>query len=209
MILLTRGESKRVRPTHPEGKIPEGIGLGGDSHWGDYHGKHKELRMGYMNIGTFPSDVTNHKNGSIRQLMNDNHIDCLGMSEMNTYWPAHSTQQQIQERTRGWFDDTIAAATHNKHNTKIRKQQGGCAIIAKGQLANRSGKRIYDTLGRWMMMSFRGKMVYYLELCQPIDPDPQMDHSLYTNSYCITMKKRTQSVTTPTHLLITIMILLT
>ena len=157
MSLLTRGESKRVRPTHPEGKIPEGIGLGGDSHWGDYHGKHKELRMGYMNIGTFPSDVTNHKNGSIRQLMNDNHIDCLGMSEMNTYWPAHSTQQQIQERTRGWFDDTVAAATYNKHNTKIRKQQGGCAIIAKGQLANRSGKRIYDTLGRWMMMSFRGK----------------------------------------------------
>ena len=63
--------------------------------------------------------------------MNDNHIDYLGISEMNTYWPAHSTEQLIEERTRGWFDETVAAATYNQHNTKIRKQQGGCAIIDK------------------------------------------------------------------------------
>ena len=66
MILLTRSESTCVRPTHHEGNVSEGTGLGGDSNWGDYHGEHKELRMGYINMQIFLSDATNHKNGSIR-----------------------------------------------------------------------------------------------------------------------------------------------
>ena len=87
MIQLARGESNSIRPTHTEGNVQECTGLGGENHWGDYHGKHNELRIGYLNIQTFPSDVTHHTNGSIIQLMNKNHIDFLGMSEMNTYLP--------------------------------------------------------------------------------------------------------------------------
>ena len=66
-----------------------------------------------------------HKNGSIRQLVNDNHINDLRLAELNTYWSLFSTAQQIQERTRGWFDGTVAAAAYNQHNTKIVNQQRG------------------------------------------------------------------------------------
>ena len=78
--------------------------------------------------------------------MNDNNIDCLGISEINTYWPSHSTPQKIQKIIRGQFGDTILAAAHNQHNIKIRKQSAGCAVIARGQLAHRSSQRIYNTL---------------------------------------------------------------
>ena len=33
-----------------------------------------------------------HKNGNIIQLINDNHLNCLGMAEMNIYW--HSVSMQ-------------------------------------------------------------------------------------------------------------------
>ena len=71
------------------------MGLGGENYWGGFSGEHQDLRLSYLNIETFPSDVTHHKNGSIIQMMNGNHIDCLEISEMSTYWPSHSTQQQI------------------------------------------------------------------------------------------------------------------
>ena len=64
-------------------------------------------------------------------MINDHHLNCLGMGEMNTYWPYLSTQQQLQESTRGWFETTVSAAAYNRHNTRMCNQQGGTAIIAK------------------------------------------------------------------------------
>ena len=66
--------------------------------------------------------------------------------------------------------DTVSAAAHNQHSTKVRKQPGGCAVIARGQLAHRSSQRIYDTLGHWTMMSFRSKNGLWLRVvsvCKP------------------------------------------
>ena len=98
-----------------------------------------------------------HKNGCLRQLVNDNHLNGLGLAEVNTYWLLLAPAQQIQERTGRWFDSTVAAAAYNKYNTKIVNQQGGTTVIARGQLGHKSYERLYDKLGRWMMMSFRGR----------------------------------------------------
>lgn len=117
MSILPRCEPSGVRPTYPEGTIQEC--LGGESHWGNFHSNYYDLMLWFINIQTFLSDVAHHKNGGIVQMMNDNYIDCLGMSEMNTYWPAHSIQHIIQERTKGWFKTMFSAAAHNRHNTKI------------------------------------------------------------------------------------------
>jgi len=61
MTRLAQDEYNGVRPTHPEGNVQECTGLSGENHWGDYHGEHDELRIGYLNIQTFPSDMTPHK----------------------------------------------------------------------------------------------------------------------------------------------------
>ena len=97
-------------------------------HWGDTATQHHALQLGFLNIQTFPKHVLHHKNGDIIQVINDSHLNCLGMAEVNLYWPMVSTQQQIQERTRGWFETTVSAAACNMHNTN---QQGEAAVLAR------------------------------------------------------------------------------
>ena len=126
MSLLTRGESNGDRLTHPEGMTRGDKSRSDTDHWGDQVEQHHEaLRLGFLNIQTFPKHVLHHKNGDIIQLINDNKLNCLGMAETNLHWPSTSTQQQIQGRTRGWFETTISAAACNKHNTKVLNQPGG------------------------------------------------------------------------------------
>ena len=69
------------------------------------------------------------------------------MAEVNTYWPSISTQQQIQERTRGWFESTVSAALYNRYNTKVSNQQEETTITFRNQLARRFFVRHYDKLG--------------------------------------------------------------
>ena len=52
-------------------------------------------------------------------MVNDNHLNGLGLAEVNTHWPLLSPAQQIQERTGRWLDGTVAAAAYNRHNTKL------------------------------------------------------------------------------------------
>lgn len=80
MIMLAQGGSNGVRSTHPTGD------LDGEDHWGDLSNKHQALRVEFLSIQTFLSDVMRHKNGDIVQMMNDNHISCLGLAKMNTFW---------------------------------------------------------------------------------------------------------------------------
>ena len=94
------------------------------------------------------------------------------MAETNLYWPSVSTHQQIQERTRGWFQTTVSAAACNRHNTKVPNQQGGAAMIARDQFAHRCYTRGYDYLGRWMVLTFRGKEGLALRVVTAYRPIP-------------------------------------
>ena len=115
MSLLARGESNGGRLTHPEGMTRGGKSLGAEDYWGDEPAQHHALRLGFLNIQTFPKHVLHQKNGDIIQLINENKLNCIGLAETNLYWPSASTQQQIQERTRGWFQTTVAAGACNKY----------------------------------------------------------------------------------------------
>ena len=172
MSLLARGESNSRRITHPEGKTRGGKSLSVSDHWGDTATQHHALRLGFLNIQTFPKHVLHHKNGDIIQVINDNHLNCLGMAEVNLHWPMVSTQQQIQERTRGWFETTVSAAACNRHNTKVPNQQDGAAILARDQFAHRCFSREYDSLGRWMVLTFRGREGLALRVVSAYRPIP-------------------------------------
>ena len=149
-------DSNGCKLTHPEGQLWTDKMLK-DDRWGDVVSTHQALRLGFLNVHTFPNYVLHHKNGNIIQLIDENHINCLGLGKMNTCWPLVSTQLQIQESKRSWFDTTISAASYSRHNTRINIQQGGTAIIASNQLTHRSCTREYDTLRRQTMMDFRGR----------------------------------------------------
>ena len=122
MSLTTRGEQSSVRPNHPEGSVSIDTGQETEDHWGDDSTvKRQSLRLGFINI-QFSSNLMHHKNGCLRQLVNDNHLNCLELAEINTYWPLLVPAQQIQEHTGRLFDSTVAAAACNKHNTTIVNQ---------------------------------------------------------------------------------------
>ena len=138
MSLFTQGESNGVRPTHPEREVPNNTGFEVEDHRGDGAAEYQALRVCFINVQIFPTNVLHHKNGSIIKLINNNHVHCLGMTEMNIYWPSISTQQQLHERIREWFESTVLAASYTWHNMKVSNQQGGTAIIICNQLARRS-----------------------------------------------------------------------
>lgn len=77
-----------------------------------------------------------------------NKINDSGLEEMNMYWPEYSTQQQLQECMRGYFEITVSAAAYKRHNTKVQYQQGGTVIIAWDKVAHLSHMQEYDSIGR-------------------------------------------------------------
>ena len=96
MSPFTRGEQRGVRPTHPEGQVSLDTGLEVGEYWGDVSTTtHQSLRLGFINIQSFPTSLMHHKNGCLIQLVNDNHLNALGLGEVNTYWPSLSSAQQI------------------------------------------------------------------------------------------------------------------
>ena len=58
------------------------------------------------------------------------------------------------------------------HNTKVPNQQGGAAIIARDQFAHRCFSREYDSLGRWMVLTFRGREGLALRVVSAYRPIP-------------------------------------
>ena len=68
-----------------------------DDHWGDVASKHQVLRVGFLNIQTFPNYLMYHKNDSVIQLVNNNHINCLGLAKNE---PILAIGQHIPTTTR-------------------------------------------------------------------------------------------------------------
>ena len=97
------------------------------------------------------------------------------MAEVNMYWPSVSTQHQIQERTRGWFETTVSTAAYNIQSTQITNQKGGMVLIISDWLAHRCFSRDYDILGRWMVISFQGRDGLFLRVVSAHIPQLGID----------------------------------
>lgn len=120
-----------------------------------------------------------NKNKGIIQTINEYELNCLKLVEMNLYSQSMSTQQQLKERTRGWFDTTVSAASYNKFNTKVSNQQDGAAFIARAQLAYRC-TRVYDPLGRWIVVTIIGRGGMNLRIVSAYQPQPNKSpYSVY------------------------------
>lgn len=94
MSLNIYGESIDVISNHSKEDVLDTTGLEAADYCDDSVTEHQALRLGLMNVQIFPNNILHHKNGSILILINDYYINFFGMSEMNTYWPAVSTQRQ-------------------------------------------------------------------------------------------------------------------
>ena len=125
--------------------------------WGDKNCDNHSLRVGFINIQTFPTSIHHHKNNNIRNLFHDYKLSILGLSEVNLHWPALSHDQQLIERTQTWFERVTSFTSCNVENTRMKNQRGGTAIIANGDICSSTYGYTSDKLGRWTVLTFRGK----------------------------------------------------
>ena len=126
-----RNKSTSGRLTCSEGPTRNGNSLT-DKGWGDINQKDHGLRIGFMNVNSFPMDSKQLKNSSIIQLYKQYHLHLLGMAEMNIYWPKLTHSQQLSEQVRPWFEQRATVAACNIHGTKVRNQPGGVGYDNEG-----------------------------------------------------------------------------
>ena len=159
MSQRNRGESMSAWLTHPEGTERKDKSPTDSMEWGDSNSGKHSLRIGFLNVNSFPMHGSNDKNVSLCQMAKEYSLQLLGMVEMNIYWPKIQNTQQLREQVKDWMPRTATVTSCNRHNTKIRKQVGGAALVAMGDIISRKEKNglIHDTLGRWTGMSFNGK----------------------------------------------------
>ena len=133
MSPITWSKETNDAPTYSRGPIQNDKGNNNFDIWGDENCENHSLRVGFINIQTFPTSIHHHKNNNIRNLFHDYNLSILGLAEVNLYWPALSYEQQIIERTNTWFERVTSYTSCNRENTKIKNQRGGTAIIARGR----------------------------------------------------------------------------
>ena len=166
-----------------------------DGEWGDQNNASHSLRIGFLNIQTFPQLPGHHKNSNIRNLIHDYHLSVLGLAEMNLYWPSLPYDQQLAERTRQWFEQVKTFTSCNTCNTKMRGQRGGTATILRGSIVNTNYGCSADHLGRWTIMTHRGRGGHNLHIITAYRPQRNsnpygvyqqqllynIEHSLHSN----------------------------
>ena len=136
-------------------------GTGGESEWGDKMGKKtNEIRVAFQNINGLPKSKQHPKNKDFVEMEARLQVDVLGISEVNLYWPKVDVQDQLQARTREWWQTSHTnKAFLNEEGISSHFQPGGTAIMSIGQVSSRvieSGKD-KSGMGRWTWTRYQGK----------------------------------------------------
>ena len=122
------------------------------------------IRFMFQNVNGFGYTTKSVKSLGIRDMINEKKVDVMAMAELNKNWGKMQRVNTLPQICKGWFRRSRVVVSYNQHerrrkNTKIH-QPGGTAVIAKGDMALRSGKSSYDDLkmGRWSSQIFQGKV---------------------------------------------------
>ena len=137
--------------------------------WGDrVEDKNKsDYRCCFQNINGLGFNKDDPKRESIRQFINEYHIDFYLMAEINVNWRIVSNNRSIHDMTKGWFETQKVKTSFNRHCRTCHKHQpGGTAIITRDQPALHFDSSGEDSryLGRWSWQRFRGKQGQHLRV---------------------------------------------
>jgi hypothetical protein len=132
--------------------------------WGDCCEEKEEgvLRIGSLNIGTFPGNKTHQKLQPLHEFIQRHDFDILGLQEMNTNWKKKVMTEQVTELTHGWFTQfRLNIAYYKNYQLEETHQPGGVAQWAIGSVANRANERGEDKegLGRWTWQRIQGRKI--------------------------------------------------
>jgi len=73
----------------------------------------------------------------LRQFTQQHQIDAFGFAEHNACWDVIPKQQQLAERTKGWWENAHWTTTFNKQDKNpTAHQPGGTGILIINQLSH-------------------------------------------------------------------------
>jgi hypothetical protein len=125
------------------------------------------LRIGFQNIGGFPSQTSNIKEEFIRLGIINWEFNLFGVAETNLDWRLQPENNKLWACTREWWEHAHISHTNNTTFPPIEdKQYGGTALFTINDIAHRVTNKGCDTtnLGRWCWISLRGKNCYTLTI---------------------------------------------
>jgi hypothetical protein len=122
--------------------------------FGDFITKKEEnvLRIGFQNIGGFPTDKGKHKEGILRHGITKWEFDIFGCAETNIDWRLVPEENKLVFRTKGWWETLHLSWAFNSTMQPVTPRQfGGTALFSIGPAAHRVVEKGSDAsnLGRW------------------------------------------------------------
>ena len=118
------------------------------------------LRIGLLNLGGIPIDLTNAKSKILRQFITKMNMDAIGLTETNVNWRYASVNQRLPERTRGWWKCiNINSACYENYSNPHPSQPGGVSLWSINKGAHRVMEQGKDSrgLGRWAWTRYRAE----------------------------------------------------
>ena len=123
--------------------------------------KKDNIRVMFQNVNGFGYTSKSAKSIGVRNLMFNKGIDIMAMAELNLNWGKMKRKCTLPQVCRKWFRTSKTVVAYNQHERRKRNvhQPGGTAVVAKGEMALRSGEALFDDkrLGRWASQVVQGK----------------------------------------------------
>ena len=135
---------------------------GKDDWWGhQIRGKkRKSVRLSFVNINSIGLTNKAVKNEDLRQFMELEDVDIMGVAEVNVHWDKVEPKDTIWERTDGWFEHKRLGVSYNKTDANAsRSQPGGTITLARNAIVLNTSEDGADKsgLGRWSWIKLKGK----------------------------------------------------
>lgn len=122
--------------------------------------KSKTLRLGFQNVGGFPTQRGKLKEDNIRLGLTKFDFDIFGMAELNIDWRILKEQEKLPTRTKEWWEHQHVSWSHNRMMAPRQiRQYGGTALFSVNKVAHRVIDKGIDpsNLGRWAWTRYQGK----------------------------------------------------
>ena len=131
-------------------------------YWGNKMKKKKEkiVRIAFVNVNGIGMYARDARSEDIRQFIQDNSVDVMGIAETNVHWGKVHAYHTLWDRTKRWAADRRLGVAYNIHQRLPTKHQpGGTATIAVNDMAHRFHSAGQDSkeLGRWSWVKVTGK----------------------------------------------------
>jgi len=133
------------------------------------------LRLGFQNVGGFPTQRGKIKDDTIRVGLTKWDFDIFGFAETNLDWRLLPEEDKFPSRTQEWWETQHVSWTNNRTAPPRQARQfGGTALFSINQVAHRVVEKGSDetNLGRWTWTRYQGRNSQTLRVVVAYRPNP-------------------------------------